>query len=220
MNDVRNGTSCIQYDENAGKMPGFNWIDAIFDTHFHARGRLGRAAEVLIDLKRLLSIGLDENTAFFYENGQGKVFGEHGVTILDISDAVKLQSKFFQLTNAKIHYLTEGDRYDFKSKVVTSSKSLITTPQFKNNTDSDDIFAPYECSLLLTRLVDQTAVLNRGKSTIPDGYPKDAPVFELTFSKNAQTKGYRRGDAYTVVNAVLDYSYISDETKPMYLRSE
>jgi cyanophycinase len=190
-------------------MQGFNWVDFTFDVHFNSYGRMGRLVPIMSELKIKVGLGIDENTSFFYENGQGKVFGQHGVTIFDISDAVKLQSKFFQFTNIKVHYLTEGDRYDFKSNTITTSKPLITTPQFKSNTDSENIFGPNESSLLLTRLVDQTAVLNRGKSTVPNGYPEDAPVFEITFSKNAQTKGYRRGDAYTVVNAVMDYSYIS-----------
>lgn len=105
------------------------------------------------------------------------MYGEHGVTIVDISEAVKFSGKFFRLQNARVHYLTEGDKFDFKTKMVTSSKPPITTPQFKNSTDSEDIFESYEGSLLLTRLVDQTAVYNRGRSTIPDDYPSDAPVF-------------------------------------------
>lgn len=133
---MRNGSDCLQYNENAGKMPGFNWLDIVFDTHFHVWGRIGRITAVMSDLKRSIGVGLDENTSFFYENGQGKVFGEHGVTIVDISDALKIPAKYFQMQNVKVHYLTEGDRFDFKNKMVTSSKPIITTPRFKNSTDS------------------------------------------------------------------------------------
>ena len=99
------------------------------------------------------------------------------MTIVDISDAIRLSGKYFRMQNVKVHYLTEGDKYEFKSKTITSSKPPITTPQFKNSTDSDDIFDSYEASLLLTRLVDQTAVYNRGRSVIPDGYPEESPIF-------------------------------------------
>ena len=75
LSDMRNGSDCLQYNENAGKMPGFNWLDIVFDTHFHVWGRIGRIPAVLTDLKRSIGVGLDENTSFFYENGQGKVFG-------------------------------------------------------------------------------------------------------------------------------------------------
>ncbi len=51
LNDTRNGTDCLQSRENGGKMPGFKWIDTIiFDTHFHAWGRMGRMIPFLIDL--------------------------------------------------------------------------------------------------------------------------------------------------------------------------
>lgn len=137
------------------------------------------------------------------------MYGQRGVTIVDISDAIRFSGKYFRMQNVRVHYLTEGDRYDFKSKTVTSSKPPIITPQYKNRTDSEDIFNSYEASRLLVRLVDHTTLYNRGISAVPDGYPSDAPIFELTFRKNAQTKGFRSGNAYTVVNAVLDYSYNS-----------
>jgi cyanophycinase len=57
--DVRNGTNCTQYDENAGRMPGFRWTSIIFDTHFHVWGRIGRIAPFLVDLERPIAVGLD-----------------------------------------------------------------------------------------------------------------------------------------------------------------
>lgn len=49
--DDRNGTDCLQFKENAGYMPGFKWIEGIiFDTHYHAWGRVGRMPPFLIDL--------------------------------------------------------------------------------------------------------------------------------------------------------------------------
>lgn len=50
--DTRNGTKSLQYDENAGKMPAFGMLPFVTDTHFHARGRLGRLIPVLVDLKQ------------------------------------------------------------------------------------------------------------------------------------------------------------------------
>lgn len=75
------------------------------------------------------------------------------------------------MKNVIVHYLTEGDEYDFKTKKVTSTKSLIVTPLYKNSTDSEDIFGEYEGPLLLTRLVDQTPIYNRGRSMVPDNFP-------------------------------------------------
>lgn len=50
--DMRKGPNGRQHDENAGKMPGFNWVNFVFDTHFHIWGRIGRIAAVLHDLKK------------------------------------------------------------------------------------------------------------------------------------------------------------------------
>lgn len=210
--DVRNGTDCIQYDYNAGKMAGFGWFDLHFDTHFHVWGRIGRIASMMVDLGHNLGFGLDENTAFFYENGKGKVLGEHGVTIVDLSQSVVYPTKYFHLTNARVHYLTHGDTFDVKTKKVVSSKPPITKPQFTDSSDSDDIFDDYEGSRLLTRLVDQTALFNIGRSQTLKGFPSNAPVFELLYRRAGDTQGYREGGNYTVVNAFIDYYYSLHET--------
>ncbi len=47
-------------------MPSFDWINIVFDTHFHARGRIGRITATMNNLKRDIGIGIDENTSFFY----------------------------------------------------------------------------------------------------------------------------------------------------------
>lgn len=103
-------------------MPAFRWINATFDCHFHATGSVGGIAPVMLELKREIGFGVDENTSFFYENGRGEVFGENAVTIFDLSQSIRPQSKYFQLKNVKFHYLTQGDTYDFATKTVSSSK--------------------------------------------------------------------------------------------------
>lgn len=140
LSDDRKGNESLQFSENAGKMQGFSWVHIAFDTHFHAWGRAGRLPAILYDLKLPIGLGLDENTTFFYENGKGRVIGEHAVTIFDISEAVKLPSKYFQMANVKVHYLTQGDRFDFSTKTVTTTKPRITTPRYQTFADSDDIF--------------------------------------------------------------------------------
>ena len=103
LSDDRKGNESLQFSENAGKMQGFNWVHIAFDTHFHAWGRAGRLPAILYDLKLPIGLGLDENTTFFYENGKGRVIGEHAVTIFDISEAVKLPSKYFKMANVNVH---------------------------------------------------------------------------------------------------------------------
>jgi len=128
---------------------------------------LGRLVPVLSHLKSTLGIGIDEETCFYYKDGVGKVFGNHGVFIVDTSNAVKLQSQYFQIKNVKVHYLSDGDSFDFKGRSVISSKPLISTPKYDGFQDSKSILSRYECTRLITRLVDQKGIYNLGKTTIP-----------------------------------------------------
>ena len=59
LQDTRNGTKSLQYEYNAGKMVGFGMINFAVDTHFHARGRLGRLVPMLVNLQVSLGIGID-----------------------------------------------------------------------------------------------------------------------------------------------------------------
>lgn len=64
---------------------------------------------------------------------------------------------YFSVKNVTVHYLTEGDKFDFINKKVYSSKPPIGTPAYINPTDSHDVLGAYEASLLLTRVVNQRA---------------------------------------------------------------
>jgi hypothetical protein len=59
LSDIRNGTNCLQYNTNGGKMPAFDWVEPHFDTHFHIAGRIGRIVPMMVDLKKSLGFGLD-----------------------------------------------------------------------------------------------------------------------------------------------------------------
>ena len=137
--DTRNGTRGLQYEYNAGKMPAFGMLDFFTDTHFNARGRLGRLPVFLADLKVKMGVGIDENTSFYYDNGQGQVFGWRGVTIVDITYSEIPKFNYFAIGNVTGHYLTAGDSFDFKLKKVTSNKTLISNPYYSSYTDSSDI---------------------------------------------------------------------------------
>ncbi len=146
--DTRNGTRSLQYDHNGAKMPAFNFIDFTVDTHFNARGRLGRLPPALVDLKQDLGIGIDENTSFYYNNGIGTVYGWNGVTIVDLKNAIIKPQPYYTVSGIVGHYLTAGDSYDFNSKIVFSNKTAIKSPYYTNPTDSSDILKAYEATLL------------------------------------------------------------------------
>lgn len=68
-------------------MVGFGFLPFLIDTHFDARGRIGRLISGLYQLKMSLGIGVDESTAIFYDQGVGTIYGKGGVFIVDIRKA-------------------------------------------------------------------------------------------------------------------------------------
>lgn len=108
-------------------------------------------------------------------------------------------------------YLSVGDSFDFKTKTFTpsSTKSLILSPQYNSHHDSNDILSSYECTLVLSRLVDQIPSFNVGRTKLTQGYPYSVPTFRFVFEKNAQTKGYydKVKKIYSVSKALVHVSY-------------
>ena len=138
----------------------------------------------------------------------GTVYGRNGAFVADITGVSKLKSSYFQIKNAKLHYLTAGDSFDFKTKKMSTKKAAISAPSQNGFADSDNILAKYECTRLVARLVDQRGSENLGRTVVPAGedYPQGTPTFDLLFYKNAQTKGYKSGGAISAENVSVDYS--------------
>jgi len=125
-------------------MKGFNFVNWFADTHFHARGRLGRLPPILKDIKLALGVGIDEKTAFLYEeNKVSQVIGYNGVTIVDMEKAFLPPQSYFTANNIRVHYLTAGDSYDFSTKKVASCKEAISSPYYSGPTDSSAILSSY-----------------------------------------------------------------------------
>lgn len=59
MNDMRNGSDCLQYSENGAKLKSFGFVDFAVDTHFDERGRLGRLVPAMKQTKTTLGVGID-----------------------------------------------------------------------------------------------------------------------------------------------------------------
>ena len=69
----------------------------------------------------------------------------------------------------------------------------------------------YECTRILTRLVDQMVTENLGESVIPKDFGSGTPIFSLLFYRNTETRAYKSGTAYTVEKVQLD---LSAESRP------
>lgn len=158
-------------------------------------------------LKATLGVGIDEYACLLYKDGLGTVYGRNGVFIADTSTATAIQSQYFGLKNVKVTYLSAGDSFNFKTRQMITSKPPIT-PTISGFSDSTDVLADYECTRLLTRLIDQLGNENLGRTRIPEDedYPKDTPHFDILFYKDGATKGFKSGNSYAAGNVWVDFS--------------
>ena len=188
-------------------MQGFGFVDFPIDTHFDVRGRLGRLVPAMTSLNVTLGVGIDEYTCLYYNDGVSTVYGRNGVFIVDTTFSLKTQSDYFHLKNIKLHYLSAGDSFNFKTKKLSTSKKAIS-PSISGFSDSNDILSSYECTRLMTRLVDQFGFENLGRTRIPTDstYPSSTPVFNILFYKDQETAGYKNGNSYTIENIKMDFS--------------
>lgn len=53
--------------------------------------------------------------------------------------------------------------------------------------------------------------MNVGKSTTPSYFAKSTPIFSMNFNKDSLTKGYFGNKKYSVSNALLSYSFGSND---------
>jgi cyanophycinase len=211
--DTRDGVTALRYFDNGAKMKGLGFMPAglLSDTHFDARsGRLGRLTAALKSIGVAQGLGVDENTGVLVDTAANtaKVFGAGTLIIADMAGATYQTGTYFKTTGVRVSLLTAGDSYNYSTKTVTSTKAAITSPYYSSYYDSSNIFAAYETSKSLTRLVDQSGAFNVGTAPVPvyssnPKYPNTAPVVKVKFTKDAQTKGYFSSTKYTVVKALV-----------------
>ncbi|KQW46311.1 MULTISPECIES: cyanophycinase [unclassified Roseateles] len=215
LGDTRDGTSALRYLENGATMKGLGFLPAgiLSDTHFDSRsGRLGRLAAALRDLSVAQGFGVDENTGVLVDTSSqtATVYGANRLLIVDTAAASVQTGSYYKVNGLRVSLLTPGDRYNYSSKVVTSSKSAIGTAYYYGSAyNSADIFAALETSKSLTRVVDQTPTINTGTAPVPvyssgPTYPSGSPVIRLRFTRDATSKGYYSGGKYTVDKVKVD----------------
>lgn len=212
--DTRDGTTALRALENGATMKALGFLPAgvLSDTHFDSRsGRLGRLAAALRDLSVQQGFGVDENTAVLVDTAAqtATVYGANTLTIVDTANASVQTGTYYKVNGLRVSLLTRGDRYNYASKAVTSSKPAIGSPYYSSYFDSGDIFAALQTSQSLTHLVDQTPTTNVGTAPVPSystgpSYPAGAPTIKLRFTRDASTKGYYSGGRYTVEKAKVD----------------
>jgi len=105
----------------------------IFDTHFIARGRIGRLFEIVVSNPTVLGVGLDEDTALLIQNDKMEAVGPGMTIILDglsITDTNLLQIREgapLSVSNFTLHVMSKTDVFDIKKRKL----NIITPPEEK-----------------------------------------------------------------------------------------
>ncbi len=215
LGDTRDGTSALRYLENGTTMKALGFLPAgiLSDTHFDSRsGRLGRLAAALRDLSVQQGFGVDEDTGVVVDTSAqtATAYGTNKLLIVDTAAASVQTGTYYKVNGLRVSLLTPGDKYNYASKVVTSSKSAIGTAYYYSSAyNSADIFAALETSKSLTRTVDQTPTVNVGTAPVPaytsdPTYPSGVPTIRLRFTRDATSKGYYASGKYTVDKVKVD----------------
>jgi cyanophycinase len=211
--DTRDGTTALRYYDNGASMKGFGFLPntLLSDTHFDSRsGRLGRLIAAQRSIGRTQGFGVDEDTGVLVNTSTqtAKVFGSGTFIISDTSGASFNTTSPMTVSGVRVSLLTSGDTYNYSTKAITSSKSLITSPYYSSFYDSPDIFSAYETSKSITRIVDSSAASNIGTAPRPvystnPKYPTGAAAYKVKFTKDSQTKGYFSGGKYTAAKVLV-----------------
>lgn len=90
----------------------------VLDQHFIKRGRLGRLIVAMAKSGVQKGFGIDENTALFVDGRRGRVIGEYGAFVLDMSDC-QFDERGRTFEDLRFTYLDNGDEIDLVRMKVT-----------------------------------------------------------------------------------------------------
>ncbi len=234
---INNGFTTTYGDQNS-QLSGPAYVEAglgffeygIVDQHFDARARLGRLIVTSYEYrdKYSMGFGIDEDTAMIYYGSTNtiEVIGKGGVTIVDISKAVKDdRSKQLSMKNVILNFIEPGDKFNAETKDYTISDTKDLTNGYEyyyvpGPIISTGVFSGYNQvkEFIMYNLVDNEAVAEI-KSYC---YDENGIGAELLFKKTAETKGYwgyRNGnqDGYSATGVVLDIKPVRVTIKDAYL---
>jgi cyanophycinase len=110
---------------------GFGFVDKIiFDTHFMARGRIGRLIQIVTSNPTCIGVGIGEDCGVILKgDGVAEVVGTGQVIIVDgcgigISNIMDIKpGEPIAVENVRIHSLVDGYGYDFKKRQFLAPSS-------------------------------------------------------------------------------------------------
>lgn len=195
-------------------VPGLGFVgpEVFVDQHFIIRGRFARMIPIMLKANYKIGLGIDENTAMVItKQTEVEIIGYKGALLVDLIDAKAGPSeKDFRVSNVKLSYLDQGDKFNLLSKVLTVPQDKIAGKVNANAPYNDehlfypDILANSSAVDLMFKLIDnkQTEAIGLAFSDDKDVRPELG--FEFKFSKTPESIGYFSGASGTATYSIQD----------------
>lgn len=205
--------------------PGLGFIgdDVFVDQHLLVRGRFARMLPAMLQKGYKLGLGIDENTAMVVGPQRDvEVIGYKGALVVDLS-AANAQEGAFNVSNVRLSYLDNGDRFNIASHTFTPAPDKAdgrldpARPYYREPLFSADILGNSTVVDLMGKLIDSDQpeaiglTLDSANSVQPD------LGFEFKFSRTGDSVGYMSAatEAYSIYNVRLDIRPIIVK-RPLY----
>ncbi|MBZ2207794.1 cyanophycinase [Massilia soli] len=206
--------------------PGLGFIgdDVFVDQHLLIRGRFARMLPAMLKKGYKLGLGIDENTAMVVgADREVEVLGYRGALLLDMTEASTQDGGEFNVSNVKLSYLDNGDRFNLASGAITPGRDKAdgklnpSRPYYKGPLFTADILANSAVTDLMARLIDSDQLDAIGVAMSSPFDKKSDLGFEFRLSRVQESVGYQSPltDAYSIYKLRLDIRPIAVR-QPMY----
>jgi cyanophycinase len=178
---------------------GFGTFTAgLLDTHFSTYGRMGRAIRLAADTGHTRVFGLDPDTALEVTDGGLRVLGRHGVSVVDLRDAVTgTRGGRWSISGVRWSYLTDGAVYrpDSWTYVPAAGARPLVPAGRAARSPVEDVFdspAAGQGGFRLVGAALDLAGAGRSAQVLGTTYETN-PVFTVALGKGEGFAAYRRG---------------------------
>ncbi len=213
---------------------GFVGPSLFVDQHFLRRGRIGRMLPLMLAKNYRVGLGVDENSAAVVHDDEIEVLGGTGALLVDLSDAASNpELRVFNLHNARLSYLDDGDRYDLRTRALTPSAEKLAgrrvdpnaanfSPYYQGEKFYIDILSDTTIVTAMRHLLSSDRQTLKGLAFNPTPVTNDSQPdlgFEFQLRKGTDSLGWYAGGpggaGYTIANIYLDVSPVRVR-QPLY----
>ena len=206
--------------------PGLGFIgdDVFVDQHLLIRGRFARMLPAMLKKGYKLGLGIDENTAMVVSaDREVEVLGYRGALLLDMTEATSQNAGEFNVSNVRLSYLDNGDRFNLATGAITPARDKAegklnpARPYYRGPLFTADILANSAVTDLMAKLIDSDQLDAIGVA-MSSPFDKQSDLgFEFRFSRVQESVGYQSPvtDAYSIYKLRLDIRPIAVR-QPMY----